>query len=94
MKFGLDYDGTFTEDKQLWARWVKDALDRGHEVCFVTYRRPHQTFDIADDAAALGIRVIYCDYKQKSTVYNADVWIDNQPELIPTLHAVAQWTDK
>ena len=94
MKFGLDYDGTFTEDRALWTRWVKDALDKGHEVKFVTYRYPHEWADIDHDAQKLGIEIIYTSRKQKSTVYKADVWIDNQPELIPTLRQVANWTDE
>ena len=41
---GLDYDGTYTVDPDLWLRFVRQAKDRGHEVICVTMRYPEETY--------------------------------------------------
>jgi acid phosphatase class B len=72
-------------DKQLWTNFVKDAKNRGHEIVFVTFRhenRGDENRDIIEDANTLGIKIIFSNYEPKSTVYKADIWIDDRPEFI------------
>jgi hypothetical protein len=85
MKIGLDYDETYTADRELWKLFVYAAIQKGHEVKFVTYRDSrYENSDIMNDAYELGIHVIFTGGKQKSNFYDADVWIDDSPETIPT----------
>ena len=42
MKIALDYDDTYTQDPELWLRFVKDALERNHDVRVVTMRFPFE----------------------------------------------------
>lgn len=85
MKIALDYDQTFTADRDLWIPFVALAQMRGHEVAFVTFRPPaFGNDDIEADAKRLGIPVVYSAGRQKSHCHDADVWIDDMPELIPS----------
>lgn len=84
MKIGLDYDETFTEDRELWTQFVRLAESRGHTVKFVTYRDDRwDNDDILNDAASLGIEVIFTAGRQKANFWDADVWIDDSPVTIP-----------
>lgn len=85
MRIALDYDETFTADTELWAQFVRSAKLRGHEVAFVTFRQrgPWNT-DIMADAGKLEIPIVFCGGRQKSHCYDADIWIDDMPELIPS----------
>ena len=102
----LDYDDTFTADKDLWTMFVDRARKNGHEVRFVTFRKegydegraawkhPLDNSDILADAEELGIRIVFCGHKQKRSMFAADIWIDDSPELIPSyeeLNDAAQW---
>lgn len=90
MKIALDYDQTFTADPELWTPFVRTALARGHAVAFVTFRRDDcHNSDIQEDAAMLGIDIVYCSGKQKSHCYQADIWIDDSPELIPSFRQLS-----
>lgn len=85
MKIALDYDKTFTADPELWTQFVRSAKLRGHDIAFVTFRwsGPENT-DIMADAGKLEIPIVFCGHKQKSHCYNADIWIDDMPVLIPS----------
>lgn len=83
MKIALDYDGTFTEDPELWTRFVHTAVSCGQEVRIVTYRPqlPGHALDVPCD-------VIYTRGNQKRPYckgvgFDPGVWIDDMPELIP-----------
>lgn len=90
MKIALDYDGTFTADKALWTPFVQHAKANGHEIKFVTYRDTNPLLmkafqsndDIEADAKKLGIDIIYTCNQPKRKLYQADIWIDDNPELI------------
>lgn len=87
MKIALDYDKTFTEDPMLWMQFVALAKLRGHEVAIVTFRRPDRkggNSRALDDAAQLGVEIIFAAGRPKAAVYDADIWIDDFPALIPT----------
>lgn len=84
MKIALDYDDTFTRDPVLWGEFVRVAVLRGHDVRFVTFCARAGRDDIAHAAASLGIDAIYCAARQKRHCWDAEVWIDDMPELIPS----------
>lgn len=78
MKIALDYDGTFTEDVDLWWNFILNAKERGHTICVVTSRnKDHNPIE-----HELPCHVIYCSYEAKSKFFKADVWIDNDPKYI------------
>jgi|GEM_PF-2444325 len=90
MKIALDYDETFTEDPIFWRGVIDLAKQRGHSVTFVTFRvemnegySGSHNADICADAADLNIDVIFTNGQQKAHHFDADVWIDDMPEIIP-----------
>jgi len=81
----LDYDGTFTEDPDLWNIFVIHARTRGHAVYVVTMRFPNE--DIDQDLADQVDAVIYTsrNFKQeyvKKIGLEIDIWIDDNPMWI------------
>jgi len=89
MKIALDYDDTFTNDDTLWRAFVESAKSRGHSVTFVTSRNHDgDNRDIIFDAGLLGIGVVFCNHKAKSECFKADVWIDDNPLMIPSSAAM------
>lgn len=76
MKIALDYDKTYTADPVLWNAFVATALARGHDVKIVTMRRPDEC---VLDAPT---EVVYTSRKAKSSVYSADIWIDDSPHWV------------
>lgn len=95
MNIGLDYDDTFTADKELWGWFVGKCLRKGYDVRFVTFRfeetRSYTNEDIKLDSEKLGIPIIFCNGIQKAEVTSAarfpvDIWIDDFPVGIPLKH--------
>lgn len=84
LRIALDYDDTFTSDIGLFKSFVKRALFKKHEVKFVTIRGAIGNTDIETHAKEMGIEVVYCDGKQKSHCYKADIWLDDSPVMIPS----------
>lgn len=89
MIIALDYDDTFTADKELWTWFVERAKLSGHEVSIVTRRvgptgNTHtDNADILADAEELGVEIVFCQHQQKEHHFKADVWIDDAPDFIP-----------
>ena len=82
MKIALDYDETFTADKDTFTDIVKLFKSAGHNVKFVTFRDgmwDRGNEDIKLDALRLGVDIIYTSGKQKQHCYDADIWIDDSP---------------
>lgn len=73
MLIALDYDGTYTEDPDLWNEFISKAKERGHDVKILTMRYPHEQIDI------IGIDVIYTSRKAKYNFIPANIYIDNEP---------------
>lgn len=93
MIIALDYDDTFTADKELWTAFVRNAQAHGHAISFVTFRfegRQAGNDDILGDARALGIDVVFTGGRQKAHCFNADIWIDDKPVMIPSATAMQQ----
>lgn len=89
MKIALDYDGTVTEDVQLWTWFVSAVKHRGHDIRVVTFRSGDElTQDLFDFAEVCGIEIIFTGrvLKQKfckeQMNWEPDVWIDDSPALI------------
>lgn len=83
MKIALDYDETFTADPKALTNVVKVFQHCGHTVTFVTFRDGRgPNHDISADAQELGIDIVFTAGKQKQHVFNADIWIDDEPATI------------
>ena len=85
LKIAIDYDDTFTALKSAISTFMGLLLIAGHEVKFVTFRCDEgDNQDIIDDAYDLGVDIIYTCGKQKQHCYNADIWMDDSPDVIPS----------
>ena len=85
MRIAIDYDGTYTADRELWDRFIRDAKERGHSVLIVTSRR--DTEENREEVQTNGWPVIFTDMAAKKHHMDArgvwiDVWIDDEPEYI------------
>lgn len=89
MKIAVDYDGTYSEDPDLWYGFMCDARVAGHEVFVVTFR--DDRFDVNDDLLFLeedDFDVYYTRGVAKRWWCNqfgpgkVCVWIDDKPEAI------------
>ena len=76
MLLALDYDKTYTADPAMWDDFIQLAQDYGHEVKIVTMRYPNEAI------YGLPIDIVYTSRKAKSTVFKADIWIDDSPAWI------------
>ena len=87
LKIALDYDETFTANRELFTNFVYLAKAMKCEVVFVTYRYNNGlNADIYEDAKFLDIPIIYTGGEPKELYYKADVWIDDSPETIIDLN--------
>lgn len=68
-----------------WAEFIKLSKRFGHRVTIVTIRNEKgENSEIEGFALDNNIGVVYTNGKQKSTMHNADVWIDDMPLSIPS----------
>jgi hypothetical protein len=80
MLIALDYDHTYTADKELWNKFILDAKMRGHKVVCFTMR-----FDNVEERLyAMPVDVYYTERKAKKVWAEAkgflvDIWIDDKP---------------
>ena len=86
MKIALDYDDTYTQDPELWLRFVKDALERNHDVRVVTMRFPFEGIGMDPRLLEL-VPVIFTERCAKKRVcflqgFVVDVWIDDRPDFV------------
>lgn len=88
MKIALDFDGTYTEDPDMWCGFIDLAKETGHDVYIVTFRHPnqsHQMLDWLNQGYTKGVFYTSGNSKRKFMDERGiaiDVWIDDQPELI------------
>lgn len=99
MKIALDYDGTYTEDPELWDGFVMLAHQLGHEVHIVTMRYPeetirHQIPQTHDHTRLEQWATIHYTSRQAKRRFMQNiglefqVWIDDIPEFI--LHSTQE----
>lgn len=86
MRIALDYDGTFTNDPELWVLFAHLAKTRGHTVFILTRRwKEKHPGNFNRPVPEEGMfKVIYCEDKDKIPVMReqgetADVFIDDRP---------------
>jgi predicted metal-dependent phosphotriesterase family hydrolase len=84
MKIALDFDQTITRDPELWSKFIELAKQRLHQITIVTFRSNGDgNDDIEAFAEEHGLNIVYTAGVQKASVFDADVWIDDMPEIIP-----------
>lgn len=88
LTIALDYDNTYSADRELWRQFVATARARGHRVICVSGRHdePLHHDALASDLPA-GMEVVLCDHCTKRPILEAkgikvDIWIDDYPEGI------------
>lgn len=90
MKIALDYDKTYTLDKDFWDEVIYRAEKRGHEIRIVTTRSPKNDYISDDRLPCQAFPVIYCDgvakrfhchwFADDGNGWDPDVWIDDKPQ--------------
>lgn len=102
MKIALDYDGTYTEDPELWDNFIMAAHKLGHDVHVVTMRFPEERIwhPIPQPQALVKIEkwaTIHYTSRQAKRRYMQNmghefqVWIDDIPEFIIHSTQEALW---
>lgn len=88
MIFALDYDGTYTEDSDLFDKFLIDLKERGHVVYLVTMRKPEEENLIMKfRIKPLVEDIIFTSRKAKKKFCEdkgifINVWIDDSPEWL------------
>ena len=95
LSIALDYDETFTANRELWTGFIALAKSMNFKVTFVTYRmQTGHNMDIIYDSQNLGIVTIFSNGEPKSSVFVADIWIDDSPITIPSHDAMNEMINK
>jgi len=88
MIIALDYDGTYTADREMWNKFIESARDHGHEVIVATMRyeaiEGQQVLDDLEDRVS---RIIFTNRKAKKAEVrkqytDPDIWIDDNPDWL------------
>ena len=87
LKIALDYDGTFTEDPEMWLAFIGTCKARGHHIRIVTMRHPHECLTMNQSLLKTSIPIIFTSRKGKRAAaleqgFKVDVWIDDMPDFI------------
>jgi hypothetical protein len=89
LSIALDYDETFTANRELWTGFIALAKRMNCKVTFVTHRmQTGHNMDIIYDSQSLSISTIFSNGEPKSSVFVADIWIDDSPITIPSHDAM------
>lgn len=106
MKIALDYDNTYTADREFWRSFIILCQRAGHMVFIVTHRE--RTRDSNDDLQNLehnGCPVYFTGGVAKRWWClhwgpgSVDIWIDDKPEGVSTnstmpLDKLTQWREE
>lgn len=90
MNIAIDFDDTYTQDPDLWFKFIDQCYIAEHNVWIVTARPDDgDNFDIESSRSVLlqKVNVIYTGYQPKRNFckklgIEIDVWIDDSPEVI------------
>jgi hypothetical protein len=87
MLFALDYDGTYTEDPDLWLAFIANARARGHQVWVVTMRNESESEEVREQLLDKVDNIVFTDRRAKALYLRArgvepDVWIDDMPWFV------------
>lgn len=87
MKIGIDYDNTFSEDPEMFRKFIDLLQEYGHEAVIVT-QRPSTVWnkDLEEDIQDK-IEVVYAGegWKCHAAVnagHSIDVWMDDNPQCV------------
>lgn len=97
MNISLDYDGTYTEDPDLYLAFVQMALKRGHKVYVVTVRYPSEcTAAMGFDFRLSALVPVLATSRMAKRPFVAQrgieihIWIDDNPQAVDA-DAVMIW---
>lgn len=86
MLIAIDYDGTYTNDPELWDIFIHNAKERGHEVICATMRYEDKEGDIVKaelegkvDKIIFTGRLAKIATVRKLYGKNPHVWIEDDP---------------
>lgn len=86
MIIGLDYDGTFTADPDLWRRFIGDAQRSGHTVVCVTGRKAMPDYSreprLPDSVPVVLAGDRWKRHAAAAAGFPVQVWIDDMPEMV------------
>lgn len=87
MIIGMDYDGTYTEDPEMWLSVIHSLSDAGHTVIVVTMRFPSEGASMDPDLVndyevVFTSRAAKADSLFKQKGLKPNVWIDDHPIAI------------
>ena len=87
VRIALDYDGTYTLDRQLWDGFIFAAQESCHEVLIVTMRDEGEDVGSNASGARPPCEVIYTRRQAKLPFMeraglHVDVWIDDNPRWL------------
>lgn len=88
MLIALDYDGTYTADKELWNVFIHQARLRGHEVIIATMRyEATESAPVIADLEGNVDKIIFTNRKAKKAAVRVaykdpDIWIDDNPDWL------------
>ena len=86
MIIALDYDRTFTADKELWRAFIHAARGRGHDVIMITWRDHSSNPEFAEVFTL--VNTIWSTGRSPKEQYaenmgvKVDIWIDDNPASI------------
>lgn len=97
LNFGIDFDGTYTEDPDLWMEFFELAHRLGHKTYIVTMRNEvfegdyvYECIEDKVDGIIFTSRHNKEEYIRENYFIDIDIWIDNDPVCIvknhPTLY--------
>lgn len=91
-KIAMDFDDTYTAMPEIWDSFISACIAAGHQVTIVTARADSDVksynHDIRQVCYKHGIDVVYTHGDQKSEHFEADIWIDDNPDWIPSMELV------
>ena len=90
MNIAIDYDGTYTEDPNLWLAFIRAMLVRGHAAYVVTMRYPSECNGEGgiDKRLHQALVPVVCTSRQAKKPFCEemgiiiDVWCDDHPEAV------------
>lgn len=86
MIIAVDYDNTYTADREIFEILIKLFLERGHTVVCVTGRGKFESQPVLDSIGKL-VPCVFAGGEWKKIAaekagYKVDVWIDDDPSYI------------
>lgn len=89
LTIGIDFDGTFGADPEMFAAWVEMLRSRGHRAVLVTARAgtAHDKAEVKPVVGGLPIVWAGSEWKRRAAAragWVVDIWIDDLPEYVGT----------